>query len=307
LQLSDNGTGVTDGTGSLVTFLPINVNNALTASYISGVTTFNSASLLTTASVVNNTITFTKGNNSQFSLTIATGSVGTNTPTFPYTGSAIISGSLTITGSLNAQFITGSLFGTASWASNALTASRVLSSNGSTFAIQYGGGASGVLMTGSSNFQYNGSNVTLTNGYLAQSNNTSYFTWIGSYTGVPTEMGIWADDTTTENTYLIASYDTATSKYSFAGSNVTYDNANGKFGIGTTTPSAKLQVVGNVVATSFTGSLFGTASYALTSSFASQAISASNATSASYAATASYLSSLESELNNVLIFNLFIS
>ena len=58
---------------------------------------------------------------------------------------------------------------------------------------------------------------------------------------------------------------------------------------------------------SFTGSLFGTASYALTSSFASQAISASNATSASYAATASYLSSLESELNNVLIFNLFIS
>jgi hypothetical protein len=74
LQLSDNGNGVTDGTGSLVTFLPIDVNNALTASYVSGVTAFSSASLLITASVSLNTITFTKGNNSQFSLTIDTGS-----------------------------------------------------------------------------------------------------------------------------------------------------------------------------------------------------------------------------------------
>ena len=39
LQLSDNGNGITDGTGSAVNFLPINVNNALTASYVSGITT----------------------------------------------------------------------------------------------------------------------------------------------------------------------------------------------------------------------------------------------------------------------------
>lgn len=38
LQLSDNGGYVTDGTGSLVSFLPISVNNALTASYVPGVT-----------------------------------------------------------------------------------------------------------------------------------------------------------------------------------------------------------------------------------------------------------------------------
>jgi len=49
--------------------------------------------------------------------------------TFPYTGSAIISGSLIITGSLNAPSITGSLLGTASWAnssSQAITASYAL-------------------------------------------------------------------------------------------------------------------------------------------------------------------------------------
>lgn len=42
---------------------------------------------------------------------------------FPYTGSAIISGSLVVTGSLIAPSITGSLQGTASWATNARTAS----------------------------------------------------------------------------------------------------------------------------------------------------------------------------------------
>ena len=48
---------------------------------------------------------------------------------FPYTGDAVISGSLlvsgsglTVTGSLNANTITGSLYGTASWASNTITA-----------------------------------------------------------------------------------------------------------------------------------------------------------------------------------------
>lgn len=50
LQLSDNGNGVTDGTGSLVTFLPIDVNNALTASYVEGVTAINTSNFITTGS-----------------------------------------------------------------------------------------------------------------------------------------------------------------------------------------------------------------------------------------------------------------
>ena len=45
-------------------------------------------------------------------------------PTFPFTGSAIISGSLRVTGSLNISAgITGSHFGTSSYATNALSAS----------------------------------------------------------------------------------------------------------------------------------------------------------------------------------------
>ena len=59
----------------------------------------NTGSLLTTASVSLNTITFTKGDGSTFPITVDTGSGGGGS-TFPYTGSAIISGSLTITGSL---------------------------------------------------------------------------------------------------------------------------------------------------------------------------------------------------------------
>lgn len=60
----------------------------------------NTGSLLTTASVSLNTITFTKGDGSTFPITVNTGSGGGGGSTFPYTGSAIISGSLTITGSL---------------------------------------------------------------------------------------------------------------------------------------------------------------------------------------------------------------
>lgn len=83
LQTPD-GISFYDGTGSLVT-LP----------------SADTASLLTTASVALNVITFTKGNGDQFNITVDTGSGGgPSTPTFPYTGSAIISGSLIVTGSI---------------------------------------------------------------------------------------------------------------------------------------------------------------------------------------------------------------
>ena len=99
LQLSDNGNGVTDGTGSLVTFLPINVNNALTASYVSGVTVFNTGSFLVTASANLNTITFTKGDGSTFPITVNTGSSGTTTTASYVTQlnqDVLISGSITV-------------------------------------------------------------------------------------------------------------------------------------------------------------------------------------------------------------------
>ena len=72
-----------------------------------------------------------------FALSVA-GGVG---PTFPYTGSAIISGSLTITGSLNVSAgFTGSLLGSASYA---VTASYALNGGGSAA----WGGITGTLST----------------------------------------------------------------------------------------------------------------------------------------------------------------
>ena len=76
---------------------------AITASYAlngGGGGSTDTGSLLMTASVVSNTITFTKGNGTTFPITVAGGS---GSATFPYTGSAIISGSLRITGSLTLQ------------------------------------------------------------------------------------------------------------------------------------------------------------------------------------------------------------
>jgi hypothetical protein len=64
---------------------------------------FDTGSLLTTASVNLNIITFTKGDSSTFPIIVNTGSGGS---TFPYTGSANISGSLKVTGSVINQPIT---------------------------------------------------------------------------------------------------------------------------------------------------------------------------------------------------------
>lgn len=136
---------------------------AATASY------YNTSSLLTTASVSNATITFTKGNGSTFPLTInnvanaqtasyvlnaVSASYATNG--FPFSGSAVVTGTLTITGSAGTTVfysaadtviltgslyatgsiiltgtlnvsgaITGNLFGTSSFATNCLTASYI--------------------------------------------------------------------------------------------------------------------------------------------------------------------------------------
>jgi hypothetical protein len=73
---------------------------ALTASFaLNGGGTINTGSLLTTASVNLNTITFTKGDGSTFPITVDTGSGGGGGAAFPFSGSAIISGSLFVSSS----------------------------------------------------------------------------------------------------------------------------------------------------------------------------------------------------------------
>jgi hypothetical protein len=93
----------------------VSASFATTASYAlngGGGGSTDTGSLLMTASVSLNTITFTKGNGTTFPITVDTGSGGGGGSTFPYTGSAIISGSLAVTGPLtltNANISNGGL------------------------------------------------------------------------------------------------------------------------------------------------------------------------------------------------------
>ena len=163
-----DGTNFYDGTGSLV-ILP----------------SANTASLLTTASAAGNTITFTKGNASQFSITVDTGSGGAidtsgfvTTSSFNAFTSSINNFTASYnTGSFSGSF-TGSFNGTASWATNAQTASYVLQAISASFASN--GGVTQLLA---------GPNITLspTNG-LGQvtvsatlSGSTIFNTATGSY------------------------------------------------------------------------------------------------------------------------------
>ena len=117
---------------------PLSASYALTASYAENAssTSVNTSSLLTTASVNLNTITFTKGNGSTFLITVDTGSGGTvdtsglvTTSSFnAFTSSINQFTSSYNTGSFSGSF-TGNFNGTASWATNAQTASYVLGTN----------------------------------------------------------------------------------------------------------------------------------------------------------------------------------
>ena len=92
---------------------------------------FGTASLasrnILTASVSSNTITFTKGDNTTFNLTINTGSGGGGSVgTLAQVTALGASTTVPITASIiSASSFTGSLFGTASWANNVLTSSFV--------------------------------------------------------------------------------------------------------------------------------------------------------------------------------------
>ena len=166
-------------------------------------------SLLLTASAVGNTITFTKGDGSQFPVTV-TGGSGT---TFPYTGSAIISGSLIVTGSTTSTLgFTGSLFGTSSWA---YSSSVAISSSYATTASYALNGLSG----GTNTYipLWSGSN-TLTSSYLNQSNNILKSTYNGTDKGLKLDFG--------NNDYLfgvtgsISTYDDKFLKFNSTGSHL---------------------------------------------------------------------------------------
>lgn len=97
--------------------------------------------LVTSSTAVTNVVMY--GANGEL-FTTASSAIGGGGSGFPFTGNAVISGSLlvsgsgiTVTGSLNASSITGSLFGTASWANNVITAQTASFAN--SFTIGSGG------------------------------------------------------------------------------------------------------------------------------------------------------------------------
>jgi hypothetical protein len=255
--------------------------------------TVNTGSLLTTASFN----AYTGSNTSQFA---GTASYAVNALTasylsgyvspFPYTGSALITGSLGITGSTS--ILSGSL------TIDSVNATNTLILSGSTPSIVfYNSGSissnSSILIqdeawglkTTSNVFRFliNGSGSSgLAVGAINISKSGNNFTNIGIYPN-----------------------------YGQASAGGIYISGSGNVGIKTDTPtSGTLHVNGTVFASSYTGSLFGTASFAnntISASFStsasfvissSRAISSSFATSASFAQTSNIVQSIANNITN---------
>lgn len=105
--------GNVDVTGSISVSQNISASNAIFTGNITAQTLI--------VQTVTSSIVYSSGSN-------IFGNDLSNTQTL--TGSVSITGSLTIAGSVNASNITGSLFGTASWAENSITASYALNAGG---------------------------------------------------------------------------------------------------------------------------------------------------------------------------------
>jgi hypothetical protein len=116
----NNDNTINSFTGSAGGRIGINVTNPTHNLEVSGTVAFPS---LTEQSQTNVVLIDTSSGQLYYTASSAIGG-GSSSPTFPYTGSAIITGSLIVTGSTTSTLgFTGSLFGTSSWATNALTAS----------------------------------------------------------------------------------------------------------------------------------------------------------------------------------------
>jgi len=201
----------------------------------------------------------------------------------------IFTGSLRVSGS-----ITSSLLGTSSWAINARTSSNIfpaITNNTSTYVLTATGNGT---INGNSNLTFDGSDLTLgsftgivlpSNGYVKGPQSTILLGGNATYNvSIPndfvTATASFGSPSSTRIQLLTnvesipGGYDSGSIFFKTpSGSGMTYTNE-GRLGIGVSNPTNTLQIQGNVSASSYTGSLFGTSSWAvnaLTASFLSGA------------------------------------
>jgi hypothetical protein len=158
-------------------------------------------------------------------------------------------------------------------------------------------------LNGESNLQFNGSSLSVT-GEITSSGAIRSLANGAMYFRGGDDAEFW--DINVANTVGIYGQQNATvASVKLGSSGGIISGWSSSIGIGTVLPnSGTLHVNGNVFATSFTGSLLGTASYALSALSSSYAITASyaqNAMSSSYSDTASF--SLATTENRILVLN----
>jgi hypothetical protein len=221
-------------------------------------------------------------------------------------GSGMVgTGSFDYLGNIRATSFTGSLFGTASWAQNAVTASYVLNAISSSFAA-----------TASSADAFNVRNDLKVTGSIFQSGSGIAAALQGSGSGVFTVDGVSGrlfqiDDTLSGSLFsvntaaglpIIEAFSDNTVRIGQYGQQVFFVSQS-SVGIGKESLlNGKLDVSGSAfitgslnVSQGVTASLFGTASWANNATTASNALTASfvlNAVSASFASTASFVNPL---------------
>jgi len=222
----------------------------------------------------------------------------------------IFTGSLRVNGS-----ITGSLLGTSSWAINARTSSNIfpaITNNTSTYVLTATGDGT---INGNSNLTFDGNDLILSNGNIklpvngyifggdTQILNGNHILLPANPPALPNDVLAGTSSLFARNTQIqirsisepdvVGGYESGSIFFKTpSGLGMTYTNE-GRLGIGVSNPTNTLQIQGNVSASSYTGSLFGTSSwavnaqtasflpvgtYSITSSWATNALTASNIT-----------------------------
>ena len=264
-----SGSELQDGLGNTITgSLAITSSQAISSSFattasfaLNAGTTVSTASLLTTASATNNVITFTKGDSSQFTVTVATGSAAT-----------VNTGSLLVTASI----------------SNATT--TFTKGDGSTFSLT----ANNVVNATSSSYASTSSKVSIDD----DNGNTDHKVTFVNTTVASGGEQLLIDPTATQFTYNPSTnLLTVTSSYA----NFAVSSSNSATSISSSYSSVALSSSFATSAQTATSSSFATSAATATSasfatnantatsaSFATSAASATSASFATTAATASY-------------------